>query len=84
MPKALKPFSYRVPEYVTDSYADRDANALEQLILDEGPESILAFILEPVGRLATVGLVGTAAFYKAVRDICDRQGLLLYARRTDA
>lgn len=84
MPKALRSLSYRVPEYVTDSYADRGANALEQLTLDEGQESIPSLILEPVGRPATGGLVGTAAFYKAVRDICDRQGLLLFDRRTDA
>ena len=84
MTKALRSLSYRVPEYVTDSYADHGANALEKLSFDEGQESIPALILEPVGGLATGGLVGTAGFYKALRDICDRNGLPLYVRRADA
>lgn len=78
MPKAPTPFSYRVPESFTfESYAEHCADALEQLILAEGPESVLAFLMEPVGGLATGGLVATDAYYRAIREICDRHGILL-------
>lgn len=78
MPKVLTPFSYRVPDNFTfETYADHCAKALEQLIFDEGPETVLAFLMEPVGGLATGGLVATEAYYRAIREICDRHGILL-------
>jgi adenosylmethionine-8-amino-7-oxononanoate aminotransferase len=78
MPKVPTPFSYRVPDdFTVESYAQHCANALEQSILDEGPETVLAFLMEPVGGLATGGLVATDAYYQAVRNICNRHGVLL-------
>ena len=47
------------------------------LIRAEGPETVLAFIMEPVGGLATGALVAPDAYYAAVRDICTRHGVLL-------
>lgn len=78
MPKVSPPFTYRVPEnFTVETYAEHCAAALEQAIRDEGPESVLAFLMEPVGGLATGGLVATDAYYMAVREICTRYGILL-------
>ena len=78
MPKVPAPFTYRLPEnHDIDSNARRCAAAFEEAILAEGPETVLAFIMEPVGGLATGALVAPDHYYRAVRDICDRHGVLL-------
>lgn len=50
---------------------------LETQILAEGPETVLAFILEPVGGASTGALVPPAGYMEAVRDVCSRHGVLL-------
>jgi adenosylmethionine-8-amino-7-oxononanoate aminotransferase len=59
------------------SYSRHCAQALEDTIVGEGAETILAFIMEPVGGLATGALVADDDYYTAVRRICDRYGVLL-------
>ena len=78
MPKVPAPFAYRLPpNHDVDSYARACAAALEDTIRREGPETVLAFIMEPVGGLATGALVAPDHYYRAVREICDRHGVLL-------
>ncbi|MFI5023680.1 MAG: aspartate aminotransferase family protein [Alphaproteobacteria bacterium] len=78
MPKVPAPFTYRLPSnHDADSYAHACVAALEDCIRREGPETILAFIMEPVGGLATGALVAPDFYYGAVREICDRYGVLL-------
>jgi adenosylmethionine-8-amino-7-oxononanoate aminotransferase len=78
MPKVKTPFAYRVPQnHDVDSYARECAKDLENTINEEGPENILAFIVESVGGLATGALVAPDHYYKAIRDICTKYGVLL-------
>ena len=78
MPKAPAPFSYRIPDGQTaETYAMACANELENIIEQEGPQTVLAFIMEPVGGLATGALVSTEAYCRRVREICTRHGVLL-------
>ena len=78
MPKVPAPFTYRLPEgHTPESYADHCADALEETIVREGPETVLAFFLEPVGGLATGALVAPDRYYARVREICSRHGVLL-------
>jgi adenosylmethionine-8-amino-7-oxononanoate aminotransferase len=53
------------------------ANMLEQKILDEGPSTVLAFIVEPVGGASTGALVPPAGYMQRIRQICDAYGVLL-------
>ena len=53
------------------------AAMLEERILAEGSDTVLAFIVEPVGGASTGALVPPAGYMRAVRDICDRHGVLL-------
>ncbi|WP_054300997.1 aspartate aminotransferase family protein [Gemmobacter sp. LW-1] len=53
------------------------AAMLEDRILSEGPETVLAFIHEPVGGASTGALVPPAGYMQAVRAICDKYGVLL-------
>ncbi|MCG6113971.1 MAG: aspartate aminotransferase family protein [Mesorhizobium sp.] len=78
MPKVPAPFTYRLPDnHDADSHARYCATALDEAIRAEGPETVLAFIMEPVGGLATGALVAPDHYYLAVREICDRHGVLL-------
>lgn len=53
------------------------ANMLEQKIIEEGPETVLAFILEPVGGASTGALVPPAGYMQRIREICDAYDILL-------
>lgn len=53
------------------------ADMLERKILEEGPETVLAFIVEPVGGASTGALVPPAGYMARIREICDRFGILL-------
>jgi adenosylmethionine-8-amino-7-oxononanoate aminotransferase len=62
-----------------EAYGLRVANALEAEILEIGPESVAAFIAEPVSG-ATLGCAPPApGYFKRIREICDRYGVLLIA-----
>lgn len=77
-PKVPAPFTYRLPpNHTRDSYARHCAQALEDRILAEGPDTVMAFIMEPVGGLATGALVAEDIYMTMVRDICTRHGILL-------
>lgn len=58
-------------------YGQRAANALEEEIQRLGPQSVMAFIAEPVVG-ATLGAVpAVAGYFRRIRDICDQHGVLL-------
>lgn len=78
MPKIPAPRAYldgRDPEDTATGL--HYANMLEQKILDEGPETVLAFIVEPVGGASTGALVPPAGYMRRIREICDACGVLL-------
>jgi len=60
-----------------EAYGTRAADELETEILRVGPQSVMAFIAEPVVG-ATLGAVpATAGYFARIREICDRYGVLL-------
>ena len=61
----------------SEAYTARLADELEAKILALGPEEVMAFVAEPVVG-ATLGAVGSVAdYFKRVRAICDKYGVLL-------
>lgn len=65
-----------------DDLSDHDrgikyANMLESEIIKQGPETVLGFIMEPVGGAATGALVAPDSYYTRIREICDHYGILL-------
>jgi adenosylmethionine-8-amino-7-oxononanoate aminotransferase len=78
VPRVPAPMTYRTPpNHTAETHALACAAALEEAILREGPETVLAFIMEPVGGLATGALVAPDAYYAEVRRICTRHGVKL-------
>jgi adenosylmethionine-8-amino-7-oxononanoate aminotransferase len=55
------------------------ARALESAILTEGRETIAAFLAEPVVGAALAAACPPPAYFGAVREICDRHGVLFIA-----
>jgi adenosylmethionine-8-amino-7-oxononanoate aminotransferase len=77
----LTPGGVHVPN--TNSYRwqeDRDplwaADAIEEAILFEGPDTVAAVILEPVQNGGGC-FVPQEGYFQRVREICDRHGVLL-------
>ena len=72
-------YAYRLQDAGEDAkaYAARSAQALEDKILELGADSVIAFVAETVVG-ATAGAVPPVAdYFKRIRAICDRHGVLL-------
>ncbi|TIM67310.1 MAG: aspartate aminotransferase family protein [Mesorhizobium sp.] len=78
MPTVPAPAAWRDRDNLSmEQRGIRYADMLEEKILAEGPQSVLAFIMEPVGGAATAALVAPDSYYPRIREICDRYGILL-------
>lgn len=53
------------------------AAALEEIILKEGPETVAAFIAEPISGASGGAIVPPADYWPKVQEICRKYGLLL-------
>lgn len=74
------PYYYRnaKPGETEPEYAQRCAEDLERLILEEDPDTIAAFIGEPV--LGTGGIIPPPeGYWQAVQEVLDRYDILLIA-----
>lgn len=70
-------YAERLPEESLEEYGERVANELEAEILRLGPDSVAAFIAEPVVG-ATLGAVPPVpGYFSRIRAICDHYGVLL-------
>ncbi len=56
-----------------------DGSAVEQAIVRAGPESVAAFIAEPVGGSSSGATVPHADYFRRIREICDRHDVLFVA-----
>ncbi|WP_346797821.1 aspartate aminotransferase family protein [Halomonas sp. Bachu 37] len=72
-------YAYRgqAPGETPETYGERLAQELEAEIQRLGPQRVMAFVAEPVVG-ATLGAVpAVPGYFKRVREICDRHGILL-------
>lgn len=80
MPKISAPTCYLDRDDLTlEERGLRYAEQLRARILEEGPDSVLAFLMEPVGGASTGALVAPDAWYARIREICDEFDILLIA-----
>ncbi len=60
-----------------EAYGLRAAQALEDEILRLGPETVMAFMAEPVVGATAGALAPAPGYFRRIREICDRYGVLL-------
>lgn len=60
-----------------EQYGLRLARELDETIVRLGPKSVIAFVAETVGGATAGVLVPVPGYFRAVREVCDRHGVLL-------
>jgi len=60
-----------------EAYGLRAAQALEDEILRLGPDTVMAFMAEPVVGATAGALAPAPGYFKRIREICDQYGVLL-------
>ena len=84
----LMPASHIAPAYAyrdqgadetEEAYGLRVADELEAEIQRLGPETVAAFIAEPVVGATLGAAAAPAGYFKRIREICDRHGVLFIA-----
>ena len=58
-------------------YGQRAAQELEDEILRLGPETVMAFIAEPVVGATLGAVIPAPGYFARIREICDKYGVLL-------
>ncbi len=77
--RILDPYAYRSPLMVDDAdLAPAYLRYLEEVIQQEGPQTIAAILLEPITGSNGI-IVPPDGWMRGVRDLCDRYGILLIA-----
>ncbi|MCH8836104.1 MAG: aminotransferase class III-fold pyridoxal phosphate-dependent enzyme, partial [Proteobacteria bacterium] len=72
-------YAYRgmEPGESEEEYGRRAADELEAAILKLGPETVAAFVAETVVGASLGAVPPVPGYFKRIRDICDRHGVLL-------
>lgn len=81
----LRDFSHIAPAYCyrcwfnqTPETCDLEcAQALENEIMCQGPDTVAAFIAEPISGMSLCGATPRADYFKRIRAICDKYDVLL-------
>jgi adenosylmethionine-8-amino-7-oxononanoate aminotransferase len=76
--KVPAPLTYRLRKGKTsEDFANDCANELEKAIVAADPKTVLAFIIEPIGGLASGCAIPPKSYFRRIREICDRYGVYL-------
>lgn len=68
-----------MPAESQDEYTRRLLREIEQVFLDTGPDKIIAFVAETVVGATSGAMTPTPGYFRGVRALCDRYGILLIA-----
>ncbi|MGE0749465.1 MAG: aspartate aminotransferase family protein [Variibacter sp.] len=70
-------YRYRQPGESAEAYGRRAADALEQKIIELGGDTVIAFLAETVVGATAGAVTPEPGYFKRIREICDRYGVLL-------
>ncbi|WEX08366.1 aspartate aminotransferase family protein [Chelativorans sp. AA-79] len=70
-------YRYKEPGESEEEYGRRAAQQLEDKILELGPDTVMAFIAEPVVGATAGAVPPVPGYFRHIREICDRYGVLL-------
>ncbi|MEI7713535.1 MAG: aspartate aminotransferase family protein [Rhodospirillales bacterium] len=71
------PYRFQIDGETDAQYLDRLADELEAEFQRLGPDTVMAFLAEPVVGATTGCVVALPGYFQRVRQICDRHGALL-------
>ena len=71
------PYRDLAPGESTEGYGMRLADELDSTIRRLGPDKVIAFVAETIGGATAGVLVPVPGYFRAVREVCDRHGVLL-------
>ena len=70
-------YRFRRDDESEEAYGQRVADELEAKIQELGPETVAAFIAEPVVGATSGAVTAAPGYFTRIREICDRHGVLL-------
>ncbi len=71
------PYREQAATETSDAYVKRLAEELDATITRLGADQVIAFVAETLGGATAGVLVPVPGYFKAVREVCDRHGVLL-------
>ena len=79
VPHVAPCFAYRfkTPQESDEAYGRRVADELEAKILELGPETVIGFIAETVVGATAGAVPPSPGYFRRIREICDKYGVLL-------
>jgi adenosylmethionine-8-amino-7-oxononanoate aminotransferase len=80
VPHIVPPYCYRCPlGHTYPGCGVACAEDLERMIIMEGPDSIAAFIAEPITGTTVTAVMPVPEYYRRIREICDKYDVLFIA-----
>ncbi len=70
-------YTYRPWIEYDENYAVNCARALENEIMAQGPDTVAAFIAEPISGMSLCAAVPPEGYFEEIRRICDKYDVLL-------
>ncbi len=71
------PYREQRDNETADQYGQRLAQELDHAINELGADQVIAFVAETIGGATAGVLTPVPGYFKAVREVCDRHGVLL-------
>ncbi|MER8825493.1 aspartate aminotransferase family protein [Mesorhizobium sp. M0938] len=70
-------YRYQIAGESEEAYGLRAAQALEDKIVELGADTVMAFVAEPVVGATAGAVPAVPGYFRRIREICDRYGVLL-------
>lgn len=72
-------FEYRGKhdDETTEQYTDRLVKELEDKFLELGPQNVIGFVAETIVGSTTGAVTATPGYFKKIRALCDKYGILI-------
>ena len=67
----------RRPDETPEAYGRRLAGEVEAKLIEVGPETVIAFVAETVVGATAGAVPAVPGYFKRIREICDRHGVLM-------
>ncbi len=71
------PYRHQREDEAPEQYGERAALELERAIVSAGPDTVAAFIAETIVGATAGAVVPAPSYFRTIRGICDRYGVLL-------